>query len=75
MKTADVTQRQSEVIVEYIANLTTSDNVANVFGVSSDKVKDAIDRTDLIRRADNLPFNDEVALEQLINEFAHTLRN
>ena len=62
MKTADVTQRQYEVIVEYIANLTTSNNVANVFGVSSDKVKDAIDRTDLIRRVDNLPFNDEVAL-------------
>lgn len=75
MKTADVTQKQLEVIVEYIANLTTSNNVASVFEVSNDKVKDAIDKTDLIRRAENLPFNDEVALEHLVNEFAYALRN
>lgn len=56
MKTIDeLTVEQVNVINEYAANICKSSRIADVFDVTEEKVKDAIDYTDFIRRVEELP--------------------
>ena len=73
----ELTTEQIDAIVEYAAGFRKSDRIASVFGVTEEKVKDAIDRTDFIRRAEDLPaeengmgYEDEDAFDNLIAELA-----